>query len=519
MSNIPENQEPIKEEVNVEEEEFSTIFSDPTVHRKTAENVTKKKNWPKAVAALLAAVILITGTVLVVKLIPEKEEDTSSSVGLESITVTDKDSDDFKTVTVTNKNGTFKFYSVDETEDGASYETINWYLDGIEKELLDTTSTDNAPDAVASISASRKITEKTATECGLDNPIIKVEVVTNNDEEFSVFLGGESPDKTGYYLKLSTSDNIYLVESTMVDDLTFDEIFFANSDAIPAVPITDEFTKYGTDGTLTTFDKLVILGKDYGEPIVIAPNTDELTSQYLPFQIVSPSKRIAQNLDEVFALFSKGLTVNGAYSYTVDEASLKKFGFDDPDFIATMILGDKTIAYMFKLQEDGNYAVVSDLSALIKKVSADSVPFVNNKATDFYGTWVCFNSIGDVKKLTFKTPEKEYAFGIKTETDEDDVTTYTITYNGEVIDTESFQDVYQECISLSCSEFTVDEIESDPEYVITFDFIDSIGGSNVIEFRKSSATKYQFRADGSDIGKITSASLNKLMKSVKELVE
>lgn len=514
MSNIPENQEPIKEE-----EEFSTIFSDPTEHRKSAENVSKKKNWPKAVAAILAAVVLIAGTVLVVKLIPEKEDDTTSSVGLEPITVADKDSDDFKTVTVTNKNGTFKFYSVDESEDGASYKTINWYLEGYEKDLLSTAATNNAPDAVASISASRKITQKTAVECGLENPSIKVDVVTNNDEEFSVLLGAESPDKTGYYLKLSTSDNIYLVESTMVDDLTFDALSFANTDAIPAIPITDEFTKYGTDGKLTSFDKLIVLGKDYSEPIVITPNTDELTSQYLPYKIVSPINRIAQNLDEVFALFSNGLSVNGAYSYSVDEKALKEFGFDDPDFIATVVLGDKTIAYMFALQEDGNYAVVSDLSRLIKKVSADSVPFVTNKETDFYGTWVCFNSIGDVKKLTFKTPEKEYAFGIKTEKDEDDVTTYTITYDGKVIDTESFQSVYQECISLNCSEFTVDKLETEPEYVITFDFIDSIGGSNVIEFTKSSATKYQFRADGNDVGKITSASLNKLMKSVKELVE
>lgn len=514
MSNIPENNEPIKEE-----EEFSTIFSDPTEHRKTAEKAGKKKNWPKAVAALLLAAVLIASTVLVIKLIPEKEENTSSNVGLETITVTDKKSDDFKTVTVTNKNGTFKFYSVDESEDGASYKTINWYLDGIEKELLSTTATNNAADAVASISASRKITEKTAAECGLDNPAIKVDVVTNNDEEFSVLLGSESPDKSGYYLKLSTSDNIYLVESTMVDDLTFDEIFFANTDAIPAVPITDEFTKYGTDGKLTTFDKLIILGKDYTSPIVIAPNTDKLTSQYLPFKIVEPTNRIAQNLDNVMALFSNGLTVNGAYSYKVDEESLKKFGFDDPDFIATIVLGDKTIAYMFKLQADGNYAVISDLSNLIKKVAPDSVDFVTKKATDFYGTWVCFNSIGDVKKLTFKTPEKEYAFGIKTEVDKDDVTTYTITYDGKVIDTEKFQDVYQECISLNCSEFTVDPIEIEPEYVITFDFIDSIGGSNVIEFTKSSATKYQFRADGNDVGKVTSASLNKLMKGVKELVE
>ena len=46
---------------------------------------------------------------------------------------------------------------------------------------------------------------------------------------YAIFNGErfKKDNKTGYYLKLSTSENIYLVESTMVDDLTFDEIFFA----------------------------------------------------------------------------------------------------------------------------------------------------------------------------------------------------------------------------------------------------------------------------------------------------
>lgn len=515
MNNIPENQEPLKEE---NAEEFSTVFSDPTEHRKTADKVGKKRNWPKAVAAILAAAVLITGTVLVIKLIPKREEETSSE-GLESISVLEMDSDDFKTVTVTNANGTFKFYSADESEEDASYKTINWYLDGYEKELISTSNANNAPDEVANITASRKITEKTAAECGLESPAIRVDVVTNDDAEFSVFVGTESPDKSGHYLKLSTSEDIYLVESTVAENLTFDEIFFANNDAIPAIPATDDLADYGTDGTLSKFDSIVVSGKDYAEPVVIKPNTDELTSQYMPYMVTSPTKRIADNMDELFQIFSSGLTVEGAYSFDVTAESLKEFGLDDPDFVAGIVLGEKVFTYMFALQEDGSYAVACDLSPLIKKVSADSLPFVNYKATDFYSSWVAFNAIMDVKTLTVKTPEKDYVFGITSETDENDSTTYTITYEGETLVTEDFQDFYQQCISLACSEYTVEEISSDPEYTIIFEFNDDIGGKNVIEFRKASATKYQYRTDGVDIGKVTSSSLNKIIKAMKELVE
>ncbi len=517
MNNIPEK-EPIEGKENTEE--FSTVFSDPTEHKKSADEVKKKRNWPKAVAALLAAAVLIAGTVLVIKLIPTREdEENASSIGLETITVLEKDSDDFKTVTVTNKNGTFKFYSVDESEEDASYKTINWYLDGYDKELISTTNANNAPDEVANITASRKITAKTAAECGLENPSVKVDVVTNDDAEFSVLLGAESPDKSGYYLKLSTLEDIYLVESTVMENLTFDELFFANSDAIPAIPATDDLAKYGTDGTLSSFDSIVVTGKNYSQPVVISPNTDELTSQYMPYMVTSPTKRIAGNMDELFQVFSSGLAVEGAYSFDVTAESLKKTGLDDPDFVAGIVLGDKAFTYMFALQDDGYYAVACDLSPLIKKVSAESLPFVNYKATDFYSSWVAFNAIMDVKTLTVKTPEKEYVFGITSETDENDSTEYTITYNGEIIDTEKFQDFYQTCISLECTEYTVDEITTDPEYTIIFDFNDDIGGSNVIEFRKSSATKYQYRTDGVDIGKVTSSSLNKIIKEMKALVE
>ena len=69
MSDFPE-----QEKTNLQnEEEFSTIFSDPTAHKKTAEDVKKKKLLPIIIAAFLAVAVLVGGTVGVVKLIPEKE--------------------------------------------------------------------------------------------------------------------------------------------------------------------------------------------------------------------------------------------------------------------------------------------------------------------------------------------------------------------------------------------------------------------------------------------------------------
>ena len=111
MSDFPEKdgtvndeQEPVSQ--TGADDEFSTVFSDPTEH-KNASGKQRKKLLPVIIAAVLAVAVLAGGTVAVVKLIPEREDE-SSVPTIETITVLNLDSDDFKTVTVTNENGTFK---------------------------------------------------------------------------------------------------------------------------------------------------------------------------------------------------------------------------------------------------------------------------------------------------------------------------------------------------------------------------------------------------------------------------
>ena len=85
MSNLPEN-ENLNNITETEAEELSTVFSAPAEHKKQANNKGKKR-WPKAVAAALAVAVLIGGTVAVVQLIPEREDDAVSTPLVEDIKV------------------------------------------------------------------------------------------------------------------------------------------------------------------------------------------------------------------------------------------------------------------------------------------------------------------------------------------------------------------------------------------------------------------------------------------------
>lgn len=167
MSDLPEKDNNLNENtenISNEEDGASTIFSDPADHKKTAVK-QKRRLLPIIISAVLAVAVLAGGTVAVIKLIPEREDDTSTP-SVETIKVLDKSSDDFKIVTVTNKNGTFKLYSEEEKVESSSSSSDTsssstktvWYLDGYAKDVINSSSVSSIVSSVASVTASREVT-------------------------------------------------------------------------------------------------------------------------------------------------------------------------------------------------------------------------------------------------------------------------------------------------------------------------------------------------------------------------
>ena len=89
--------------------------------------------------------------------------------------------------------------------------------------------------------------------------------------------------------------------------------------------------------------------------------------------------------------------------------------------------------------------------------------------------------------------------------------------NGKQIDCSSFQYLYQYFISMSCSDYTVETLNSDPELVIEYVFNKKKYKNSKIEFRRSGASRYQYTVDGIDMGKTTSAEINKFVKYLKKV--
>jgi hypothetical protein len=514
MNNLPEN-----ENNTVESEEFSTVFSAPSEHKQqTPKN--KKSRLKRALALILALTILVGGTVAVVKLIPKKEVETPTEE--KEISVLNCEDETIKNVVVKNKNGSFKFLWKTVTEQpteegGEPYETTVWRLDGVDESLTDSNIISDFVDNLTRISAIREITTKNEAQCGLDKP--KAEAVLNLEKrKVTISIGDKSPDNMGNYIKVSTSDKIYLVNDEVGDGLEFDPLDLASTEMEQPLNLGDEYSDYYLENGLAKFDKLTVSSVNMDSEMVFEQNTEERLTAYIPHYVVKPLKRPAENVTNLFAIYSTGFYIDGAYSYDIKPSTIKKFGLDKPDFVLSATFDDYTYTYKFKAQKDGYYAYIGDNSKNVRKVSTQNCGFLTSDETFFYNKKVFITPLDGLKNMTFVTTNKEYSFDITLSPTEENDKTFIIECDGKTYKSENFQNYFQYLVSLESMDFAVEKTNKKPELSIVYTYNDKELGPTTIDFVKLSATRYQYSVDGVPMGKLGSASYNKVIKLLDKLV-
>lgn len=513
VSEVSVSKEPVSDEE-------STVFSAPIEHNDKVVKKNGKKRITSIIAACLAVAILIGGTIAVIKLIPEmSDEETSSSV-FEDITVIDTDLTAFTTVTVTNSNGEFKFVTQQITatnDDGETETTDYWCVEGVDITKLSNTSMNSIISAAASVTAIREITTKTASECGFDNPKIKVKVESDGHDPYTILIGDESPDGLGSYLMVEGIDTIYVAPETAFSSFEFSLLDLADKTSIPATTFTtDTSDNKSEDGAYAYFDSLTLSGTLFPNMITIINNPEDTDSAALvQYLITTPIERYANadNLTSIVNLFSNEIAVAGSYAFDITDATLKEFGLDNPDAVVSMTIDGESRTFKISKVDDEYCAVIYDGAVMIRKVSASAFAFLSLKPEDFYYKNLFMNSINDIKTLKFNDSDSEVKFDISYEEDENSNKTYHILVNEKEITASYFQSFYADFVGIQCSDFTVQETAAEVAGKITFTFYDD--SDTVIEFYKVNETQYQYSIDGINMGKITASAYNKMVKNIK----
>ncbi len=515
MNNFDENQ---NIEITEEQDELSTIFSDPTAHKVTAESKKNpnKKRIMSVIAGVLAVAVLIGGTVAVVKLIPEKKDDDNTSSQTPQISLLTMKEAEIKNVTVKNKNGTFIMNNaVTKDEDG--YDECAWSLQGYDMDVISDYALYDIASNFMSLSAMREITTKTAEDCGLNAPVADITITKQDDKVIGVLIGAKSPDGSGVYVKLADKETIYLVSGEIDTNLTFAALDLADTSAIAAVTLPSGNDEYLADGAIASFNTLTISGKGFGEKVVIKPNTDSTTSELHPFVLTAPIQRMAENVDKALAVFNS-VTVSGAYSIDAKPETLSKLGLDKPDLEITAKFNNISYTFKFTKQEDGSYAVWHTGCKMIKKVEAATVELLSCTTTSFYSTWVHLQSIDDLSGFIVKSEGKEYKFDISVKKSEDSATEYTIKHNGKKLTASNFQDFYRYCISLYATDFDTTAVTSEVEYEITYIYSDAKRAPTKISFQRTGG-KYLFSIDGKAVGHVNASDVNRISDYVKQVAK
>lgn len=514
MNNLPEK------ENNISQEEFSTVFSDPAEHTKTNKK-GKASRFRVALSACLAVVILLVGTIAVIKLIPEKDQGGSSDN--EDIYVLNYETDDIKEVSLKNKNATFKFYSekveTEGVESGETETVTNWYMDGYDKEMTDSDLILSKVESAVQIEAIREISSKTAAECGMEHPVVTAEITTADDQKMTVLVGDKSTDNAGVYVKIEDQEKIYLVGDSLDEELTFTDLDLASTTEVGAISLDeDDYSDYYQDSVLTSFDKITVSGTNLDQKLVFKLNDNETLAPYTPYTVVEPVKRNAENVDSLFNMLSVGFTVSGAYSYDASNSAVKALGLDKPDFVLSAQFDDYTFSYKFKKQDDGNYAVIGNDSKNVKMVSISDCPFLEYETTDFYGKTVFITSIDNVANLTIKSQGETYSFDIKENPKGDDVNKYIVTCGDKTLKSTYFQSYFQFLCYLQCMDFETERMSTAPELSIIYTYNNETEPTT-IDFFKVSAVRYQYNIDGEPMGRLGSSDYKKITKNLERLLE
>lgn len=496
-----------------DESEFagSTIFSAPDELGQSKPPKKGSRKTRNLIAAILMVCILAAAVFAIVKLIPaEGDETESSSVMSLSVNVVSIPESDISSITITNADGTYTAYpSVEEvtTSSGTGEDTV-WYIDGIGTELINTTSTDVIATSALNITATRLMEENAAdlSLYGLDSPVITVEVKSDTAQGYTLYLGGDSPTADGKYARLEGSFDVYLIGNSTVTSFSRAVTSFVNYSMFTSVESnTDTASYFNADGELEKFEYVEISGTNFDAPIRIEMNPYDASS-YIPYLMTSP---VRQNVmgevgDAVKAPIKTGLMADGVYEVYPDEATLREYGFDNPQIVVNYKVATytKTLRICESKANSEYYAVMFDEQPVIYMVEKSTLAFASYEVEDYFNNYIFLDDITTIKSITVTTEAGTHVYNLTHGVDENEEATMQVECGGAVLDQQSFRNLYQYMISCYSSEFTM---EAAPAGVsagleITIDYIDDARDSIVASYVKATDRRYHIAVNGTPLG-------------------
>lgn len=470
----------------------------------------------------LVIVALVLGTIGV-NLIPDPEDESTTINN--TISVKNTNTENIEKIIVNGSYGEMIFRSKKNEEynsdssDSIGAAAYIWELEGYNQELIASSAINAAADNLASIFATRIMEEDLSQKelYGLNKPTVtaKIFMREGTGEDYTLTVGGLSPDSSGYYASITGDNRIYLISAGAVKNFNTSPEKMANNVILTSPTVenivkkTDKKYYDEESGVLASFESIELSGPKYGKKVVITPIED---NEFVKYSIdLGDYSRYANPdiVDKMFSLMTNGLVAIDTYVLEPSDNQIKKYGLDSPDLFITIKYGAQSTKLKATMYDKENqyYAVMINDRNAIYTVTADALSMLQYNVEDYYYQFVFQEFIYKYKSMIVETPEKTYSFDIKHNTSND---SFTATSNGTKVDDALLSAYYQYFLTLS-PEVKPSYSNGETKLKATFTFKNTAKGKTVIELVKQTDRRYLVRIDGNDLGIVTSTDFDHLI--------
>ncbi len=294
-----------------------------------------KKNTKLLIGAGFAVILL--GAALTTVLLLPSEKDKISENDNQAVVLYDKQDCLAESISITNASGSFELLAYErqvnpsvmtsggDVEEEPSINVIYTMQDHAELDL-DKDMTDYLTTQCQKFEAARVISrdEGKYAEYGLDNPKVTAEIVYDDNSLVKLYLGNDSPDQKGVYLRRDGDPKVYLAEKGSVDSFYFEKLQLFDKELTTPVH---------------QIKSVQVSGTAYPEELSITLNT---VTEYLgKYKMTSPTANICDNQKfKTITDAALNYSAERVQAIDVSEEQLSDYGLDQP-YETFTIQGDK----------------------------------------------------------------------------------------------------------------------------------------------------------------------------------
>ena len=500
-------------------ESLSTVFAKSTSANVKKSASPKKKRLLTVISMLLAVLVIATSTILVSKYAGNDDDGGTEPSALKVKTVQHQN---VSKIVIENQNG--KFTLLPKTVMGEEGEELHWYIEGVDNPLISETMVGTVTDNCLYIYATREMKD-TTLDYGFDKPFATVSVTTKNGlENFEATIGNMSPDKTGYYLKASGDEKIYLITAATADYINFTLEDLSEAIMLDPVKLTDETKKedkkyFDSDGNISTFDFIELSGTKYGDEVItITPIEDNAAASYNITTKEGTRFANSERCESVFGILKNGLVAVEVYKISPTKEDLKTYGLLDPEYTVKIKYGTNIFDLKATLydEEKNYYAVTINGKDAVYAMSADALDMIGFSKNSFYNEYVFLEYYNVYSSVVITTENGKYEF--KTEYNENvDADKFVVYANGKKVDGDLFSAYYEHIVDIA-PKAEENYIKGEPSYTAVFTFSDKEKGKKTLTLTKQTERRYLVTVDSVDMGIVTSRVYDNLTDYVENII-